>query len=63
MKRNDVIEVLSNMLSANENKHEDAGVSVEETDFLAALIAAASIDNLISINYQRGQLKWDKLPW
>ena len=54
MKRKDNPEVLSSVLSAIKNKYEDTGVSNDETELLAALIAAAPKDYLSSTNTQKG---------
>ena len=50
MKRKDDPEVQSSALSAIKNKYEGAGVSVDGTELVTALVAAAPKDDLRSIN-------------
>ena len=57
MKRKDYPEVLSRALSAIDEKCEDSRVSFDETEWVAALITAASKFYLSSINSQKGQLE------
>ena len=52
MKRNDYPEVLSKVLSIIKNKYGDAGVSVDQKEWVAALIAEAPKDYLSSIHTQ-----------
>ena len=46
MKRKDDPDMLSSTLTAMKNKYEDHGISVDETELVAALIAAAHKDYL-----------------
>ena len=61
-KRTDDPEVLSSALSAIKIKHEDVGVSVDETEFVAVLMTAAPKDYFSSITTWKGPLEEDKFP-
>ena len=57
MKKNNNLEVLCSTLSAIKNKYEDAGVSVDKTELVSALVAEAPKDYLSSVNTQKDQLE------
>ena len=54
--------MLSSALSSIRNKYEDARVSINETKFVAALIAAAPNDYLNATNTRMGVLEQDMVP-
>ena len=53
--------VVCSALSAIRSKYEDAGVLVDETKMVTALIAAAPKDYSSSVNTQKGQLEQEML--
>ena len=57
MERKDDSKVISSIPIATKDKYDDAGVLVDETKLVAALISAAPKDYLSSINTQKGHLE------